>query len=109
MDAVVIREVLPEDADALVSLQLALFAESDFMLFGPGEYSATVEDVKSQLERARQLPTNRGLIAEGGGAPIGFLNVTGSPVPRLRAQGRCSGRGPRSPGRPAAGRPTTAR
>jgi len=40
-----IRDLLPNDAEKLVAFRQALFGETDFLLYGPGEYSMTVEEV----------------------------------------------------------------
>ncbi|MFZ3320752.1 MAG: GNAT family N-acetyltransferase [Usitatibacter sp.] len=79
-----IRDVVPQDAEKLVAFRRALFAETDFLLYGAGEYLASAEDVASQIERALQVPTSRNLIAENDGGFVGFLQIVGSPVPRVR-------------------------
>lgn len=83
----VIRDIVPQDADRLVPFRRQLFAETDFLLYGPDEYSFTAEEVVSQIQRAAQIPTNRSLIAENDGSFVGFLSVVGSSVPRLRHSG----------------------
>jgi RimJ/RimL family protein N-acetyltransferase len=73
-----------QDAERLVALSHALFAETDFLLYGPGEYLLTTEDASLQIARASQVPISRNLVAENDGEFVGFLRVIGSPVPRLR-------------------------
>jgi RimJ/RimL family protein N-acetyltransferase len=82
--AVLIRDVVTQDAERLVALSQTLFSETDFLLYGPGEYLLTTEDAFLQIGRASQVPTSRNLIAEHDGRYVGFLRVIGSPVPRLR-------------------------
>jgi RimJ/RimL family protein N-acetyltransferase len=72
------------DAEKLVGFRHKLFHETDFLLYGPGEYSATVEEVASQIDRTSKASTSRTLIAEHDGEFVGFLGIIGSPVPRLR-------------------------
>jgi len=79
-----IRDALPEDAAALISLRKAIFGETNFMLYAPGEYSASPEEVSAQLAKIRNSGHSRSLLAETEGALIGFLGVMGSPIPRLR-------------------------
>lgn len=79
-----IRDVVPEDAERLVALRQALFRETDFMLYGPGEYSRTPAEVASHIQQSSRRATNRLLVAEGDGTFAGFLSVEGSLVPRLR-------------------------
>jgi hypothetical protein len=79
-----IRGVVPQDAEKLLALRQRLFGETDFLLYGPGEHSVTVEEVASQVGRLSQVPTSRGLIAEHDDEFVGFLGINGSPVPRLR-------------------------
>lgn len=42
---------MPEDAARLVALQHALFAETDFLLYGAGEHFSTAEEASSQIVR----------------------------------------------------------
>ena len=79
-----IRDVVPQDAEKLVAFRQTLFGETDFLLYGQGEYSLTVAEVTSQIERGSQISTNRSLVAENDGNFIAFLGIIGSPIPRLR-------------------------
>ena len=84
MSAVQIRDVLPDEGAKLLELRLQLFSESDFLLYGPGEYSITPTEISAQIEKASKFPNSRALIAETEGSFVGFLSATGSPVPRIR-------------------------
>lgn len=79
-----IRDAVPEDAAKLVGLRRSLSDETDFMLYGAGEYRSTEQEVASQIVRAAQVPTNRNLVAENDDALVAFLAIIGSPVPRTR-------------------------
>ena len=67
-----------------MALRQTLFRETDFMLYGPGEYSMTVEEVAAQIGRVSQVSTSRLLVAEYDGKFAGFLSIVGSPIPRIR-------------------------
>jgi RimJ/RimL family protein N-acetyltransferase len=84
MGAFSIRDALPEDAAALISLRKAIFGETNFMLYAPSEYSASLQEVSAQLTKIRESGHSRSLLAETEGALIGVLSVMGSPIPRLR-------------------------
>lgn len=79
-----IRDAGPADAAALVALRQAIFAETDFMLYGTGEYSASPEEVAEQLRRIAAAGHSRSLVADGSSRLIGFLGVSGFAIPRLR-------------------------
>jgi RimJ/RimL family protein N-acetyltransferase len=84
MEAFRIRDALPEDAAALISLRKAIFGETNFMLFAPNEYSASPEELFTQLAKIGSSGHSRSLLAEDGDTLIGFLGASGSPIPRLR-------------------------
>jgi RimJ/RimL family protein N-acetyltransferase len=79
-----IRDIAPQDAERLLPFRRELFGETEFMLYGPGEYAQTPAEVAAQIERAAQISTCRNLIAEADGRFVGMLGVVGSPVPRIR-------------------------
>ena len=84
MGAFSIRDALPEDAAALISLRKAIFGETNFMLYAPGEYSVSPEELSAQIAKINSSGYSRSLLAEIDDALIGFLGVMGSPIPRLR-------------------------
>ncbi|MGD6832870.1 N-acetyltransferase family protein [Sutcliffiella halmapala] len=78
----IVRKVLPEDADKLVDL-IKKVEESNFMLFGPGERKVTGE----QLRRRRIEPLENDhsstiLVAVDGEELIGYLMAIGSTTQR---------------------------
>src|SRR5690348_8121315 len=79
-----IRDARPEDAADLVALRQAVFVETEFMLYGPGEYAASTEEVAEQLRRIGATDYSRSLVAATSTGMIGFLGVAGSSIPRLR-------------------------
>lgn len=84
MSEISIRDARPEDAAAYVALQRAIFGETNFMLFAPGEYLVSPEDASVQLEKIANSGSGRRLLAIDEGNPVGFLGVSGSPIPRIR-------------------------
>jgi len=84
MDEISIRDALPIDAAALISLQKEIFGETKFMLFAPSEYLATPDEISAQLTKIASSVSSRRMLAEAQGHLVGFLGVAGSPVPRLR-------------------------
>ena len=84
MGAFSIRDALPEDAAALISLRKAIFGETNFMLYAPSEYSASTEDLSAQIAKINSSGYSRSLLAAIDDTLIGFLGVMGSPIPRLR-------------------------
>jgi RimJ/RimL family protein N-acetyltransferase len=61
-----------------------VFGETNFLLFAPDEYLASPEDVSAQLAKVASSGSSRRLLAETQDTLVGFLGVSGSPVPRLR-------------------------
>ena len=88
MQAWSIRDAEPDDAAALIRLKRTIFGETDFMLYSPGEYSVVAEEVAAQVQRIRDSGHSRLLVADSEDDLVGFLGVTGSPVPRLRHSGQ---------------------
>ena len=84
MSEITIRDARHDDAVAYVTLQKALFGETNFMLFAPGEYLVTPEDASAQLEKIANSGSGRRLLAIDQGDLAGFLGVSGSPIPRIR-------------------------
>jgi RimJ/RimL family protein N-acetyltransferase len=82
-----LRDALPTDAEELVPFRRELFGQTEFMLYGPGEYTQTPAEAAAQIERMAQIPTCRSLIAEVDQQFVGMLGVVGSPVPRVRHAG----------------------
>jgi RimJ/RimL family protein N-acetyltransferase len=84
MSEITIRDARPDDAVAYVTLQKTLFGETNFMLFAPDEYLVSPQEVSAQLEKIANSGSGRRLLAIDQGDPVGFLGVSGSPIPRIR-------------------------
>ncbi|HEY7484750.1 MAG TPA: GNAT family N-acetyltransferase [Streptosporangiaceae bacterium] len=79
---IAIREASPDDAPALLDLQLALDAESSFMLLEPGERPTDPEPLRSRLARqAAPEDLSYTLVAEADG-PAGYVDVSVPPYRR---------------------------
>jgi RimJ/RimL family protein N-acetyltransferase len=79
-----IRDAVRDDAEALVALRLAIFAQTDFLLYGAGEYKATPAEVADQIDKIPGLGHSRALVAVEDGELAGMLNAWGSAIPRIR-------------------------
>jgi RimJ/RimL family protein N-acetyltransferase len=79
-----IRDAVPEDATALVALRKAIFGETDFMLYAPAEYTVTETEASEQIARVTKSGHSRTLVASSDLELVGFLNIMGSQIPRLR-------------------------
>ena len=82
MSDITIRDARPDDAGQ-VTLQKALFGETNFMLFAPGEYLVSPKKCPHSL-RSANSGSGRRLLAIDQGDLVGYLGVSGSPIPRIR-------------------------
>ncbi len=72
-----------DDAEALLDLQRALDAESEFMLLEPGERETTADPLRARLaDDASYL-----IVAEGNGELAGYADVSVLPYARARRTG----------------------
>jgi RimJ/RimL family protein N-acetyltransferase len=83
-----VRKATEGDAAALNALRLALFEETDTLLWEPGEYRLTVADEAKQIAQLHSQRNSICLVAERGGELVGFLNAMGMQVNRRRQQTR---------------------
>jgi RimJ/RimL family protein N-acetyltransferase len=84
MSEITVRDARPEDAGAYVSLQKTIFGETNFMLYAPSEYLVSPEEVSVQLEKIANSGSGRRLLAFDQRDLVGFLGISGSPIPRIR-------------------------
>jgi RimJ/RimL family protein N-acetyltransferase len=84
MPTVVVRRAEDADSDALLALRVALFAETEFMLWEPGEFRDTAEDERQRIARLNSRTNSLCLVAEHDNQLVGFLNAMGGQVNRLR-------------------------
>ncbi|WP_418318892.1 GNAT family N-acetyltransferase [Piscinibacter sakaiensis] len=81
--AAVIRRAVESDAQSLLALREALFAESDYLLWEPGESRVKVEEERKRLRSLDGAGNSICLVAVLDGVPVGFLNAIGFQVNRL--------------------------
>ncbi|WP_203990397.1 GNAT family N-acetyltransferase [Sphaerisporangium rufum] len=78
-----IRLAIPQDAPALLDLQLALDGETEFMLVQPGERRADVERLASRLAAGPSYV----VVAVVDGLAAGYVDVSVLPYARARRTG----------------------
>lgn len=85
--ALTIREAEPDDAAALLRHVHAFSGETDFVTFGPGDFTLTEAQERDFLERCRRADNQLYLLALLGGAIVGTLHFGGGDRPRTRHTG----------------------
>lgn len=86
-DMVQIREAAKEDAPDLVAYLQKIGGESDFLTFGPGEFSVSVSDEADVLEESRNAQNRIMLLALVGNKVTGCLHFEGGARPRIEHTG----------------------
>lgn len=81
---ILVRDAVPEDAGDLVALRRTIFGETDFMLYAPAEYAVSPVEAAEQIGRVRKSEHSRTIVASFDSMLVGFLNVMGSSIPRIR-------------------------
>ncbi len=81
---VFVRPATEADAAAVLAMRVAIFAETDFMLWEPAEFKDTSADEAARIKRLNASTNSRFLIATLNEAPIGFCAVMGGGVNRLK-------------------------
>jgi RimJ/RimL family protein N-acetyltransferase len=80
-----IRLAGPADAAALLRLKHCLDAESEFMLFEPGERTSTADELAAHLEAVARSDNSVVLVADdGGGELAGYVELAGGKFRRNR-------------------------
>lgn len=74
---VIIRTIIPDDAEALLRLQHQLDGETKFMLLEPGERTTTLEKARENIQRVLDQPNGTILVAEHDGKLVGYLYANG--------------------------------
>ena len=83
----IIRSAAVEDSAEMVSYVQQVGGESDFLTFGPGEMTMTVEDEKSFIESVLKAENRLFIVATIDGKIVGNLGYTGGGRPRIRHTG----------------------
>ena len=83
----VIREVLPEDAEALIDAVNVFAGETDFLSFGAGEFWLTVEEERRLIERYRDSDNDLFLLAWIDDVIAGTALFMGGKRARIRHRG----------------------
>jgi RimJ/RimL family protein N-acetyltransferase len=81
---VIVRRAQEADAANLLALRIALFEETEFMLWEPGEFRDNTEDERQRIVRLNSRPNSLCLVAADREQLVGFLNAMGGQVNRLR-------------------------
>jgi len=82
-----IREAWRSDAAALLEYLAVVSAETDYLTFGPREFTLSVAEEALYLEQCQQAPNSIYLLAETEGRLIGTLTFTGGGRVRTRHAG----------------------
>ena len=83
----IIRSATVEDAAEMVSYVQQVGGESDFLTFGAGEMTMTIEDEKSFIESVLKAENRLFIVATIDEKIVGNLGYTGGGRPRIRHTG----------------------
>mgnify|MGYP006396192511 FL=1 len=83
-DILVIREAELEDARPFITLQEAIFSETDFMLYGESDFQMTVQHIRKQMTVWKSSPNSVLFLAIMNGQFAGFILLQGHSAPRAR-------------------------
>jgi RimJ/RimL family protein N-acetyltransferase len=84
---VTLRHATLADAERLLEYVEQIAGESDYLLFGPGEFGVTLEEERAYLQRHADMPSALFLIAEIAGELVGTLSFSAGARPRQRHVG----------------------
>lgn len=79
---ITLRELIPEDAAALLSLQHRLDRETSYMLLAPGERKSGIAQVEEMIASFADADSSMLIGAEADGELAGYLSVRGGSVSR---------------------------
>ncbi|AIQ52969.1 GNAT family N-acetyltransferase [Paenibacillus sp. FSL R7-0331] len=82
--SIVYRELVPEDAGSLLSLQHSLDEETAFMLLEPDERQTNVQQVREMIEAAGKSANSVLICAEVAGELAGYISLQGKGLKRIR-------------------------
>ncbi|AIQ47488.1 GCN5 family acetyltransferase [Paenibacillus sp. FSL R7-0273] len=78
------RELVPDDAGSLLSLQHSLDEETAFMLLEPEERQTSVQQVRERIESTGNSANSILIGAEADGELAGYISVSGGELKRIR-------------------------
>jgi RimJ/RimL family protein N-acetyltransferase len=81
---ITIREAVPDDAEAFLSLQKQLDRETEFMMLEVDERTTTIEETRSRLQEIADKEQQVILVADDGGKLVGYLSVSSGEYRRIR-------------------------
>ncbi len=82
-----VREADSADAAALITFVQQVAGESDYLTFGPGEFTISEAEEAEFLAKLRAAENQLCLVAELGGEIAGTLHFTAGQRPRVRHSG----------------------
>jgi RimJ/RimL family protein N-acetyltransferase len=88
--ALLIREVVVEDARALVDYAESISAESDFLSFGPGEFELTESEEQEFIRKCLASDNQLFILGSIDDTIVAALNLSGGRRPRVRHSGELS-------------------
>ena len=81
---IAVRRAALGDAEQLVGVRRALFAETSLLLWEPAEFTSTAEDEGRLIERLSERSNSLLLVSLSEGRVVGFLAAMGGERNRLR-------------------------
>lgn len=82
-EKVIIRKSNKSDAKALIQYLSVIGGESDYLTFGAGQFTLTVEQEEKYIENTLNMNNALGLVAVVNEKVVGNLNFTGGPRQRI--------------------------
>jgi RimJ/RimL family protein N-acetyltransferase len=84
---VIVREAQAADASAILDHYAAVYAESNFLTRGPGEFERSNLEQEGLIRAYAEAPLKLALAAFVGAKLVGSLTFAGKPQPRVRHTG----------------------
>lgn len=86
-EALIVREAEPSDAAMLIAYMKVVSAESDFLTFGAGDFTISIEEEEKILSEYKKTSNQIFMLAELDGKVVGALTVSSSSRNRLQHVG----------------------
>ena len=84
MHTIAVRDATEADAENVLALRVAIFAETEFMLWEPAEFKDSAADEAARIKRLNAASNSHFLLATEGSTLVGFCAAMGGQVNRLR-------------------------